>query len=151
MAKREDIIQQIFETTGSMKRRLHGQFQSSFEQLNISPAQMELLFTVYHVEPVTHKQLAHKLQMTPGAVSQLVDGLEEHRLISRAASPTDRRVHYISVSRTGKRKMEELKKFRQQIFTRAFDSLSDKELEDYLQVQRKLVNYFENDTKKETA
>ena len=140
---RNETIQEIFSIMGSTKRSLRNQFQPGFEKLGLSPAQLDLLSHIQHSEPISHKALAQRMNLTPGAVSQLLDGLDQTDLIVRAPSPSDRRVSYLSVSKLGKRKLEEFSKLRIKLFTSAFSVLDDNELSTYLRAQQKMNAWFE--------
>lgn len=150
---REETIQQIYEAMGLMKRCLHTSFHPFLEQLDISPAQIDLLFTIAHEQPISPKKLATKLQLTPGAVSQLLAGLQQSRSITYTTDPDDRRVSYVRVSKQGEGKLAVLRQLRQQYLTEAFERLSDSELEHYLRLQQKLLQHFNitPEHKKETA
>jgi len=144
MSQRDDTLKAIFDTMGVMKRTMHGYFLHTYEKLHLSPAQVELLFTIHFSEPVSHKELANKLQLTPGAISQLLDVLDQAGYIIRTPSKSDRRVNYVSISSTGQQIIDKFAKTRQAIFTEALATLSDQELAVYLQVQRKMLAYFES-------
>lgn len=48
--------------------------------------------------PMPHRQLAERLVLTAGAVTQLVDRLERRGLVERLAHPTDRRVSLVALT-----------------------------------------------------
>jgi DNA-binding MarR family transcriptional regulator len=75
MKNRQQIIQDLFDTLDIAKRSMHVHMQTVVAGHNISRTQLELLFTIQHMQPTTAKQLASKLQLTPGAISQLVEEL----------------------------------------------------------------------------
>lgn len=140
---REEILRELFSTMARMKRTMHHRFQSGFEKLGVSPSQADLLMHIYKSQPLSHKALADILGLTPGAVSQLLEGLDRSGYIIRTADPGDRRVSYLSISRSGKRKIDEFSRLREQLFTAAFSTLTDEELAIYLQVQQKMIHWFE--------
>lgn len=154
---REDLIQQIYETMGLMKRKMGASLHPSMERLGISPAQIDLLFTIANEQPISPKRLASKLQLTPGAVSQLLAALQQNKSISLNTDPSDRRVTHVSISKSGEHMLESWRRMRHQHLTAAFEQLSDAELEQYLDIQRKLLRHFETESevkpiqKEETA
>lgn len=141
---RTTTMQAIFGNMGLMKRFMHGQYQRGGTKLSLS--QLELLATVHHNQPLSSKALADRLSLTPGAISQLLEGLVANDLVVRTPSPTDRRVHYVTLSRNGKRTLDQLQKLREAMFTKAFSVLNDDELETYQQLQQKLIDWFETNS-----
>jgi DNA-binding MarR family transcriptional regulator len=144
MPTRSQTLQEIFEIMDVSKRSMHGHFQHVFESLKLSPSQIQLLMVINIKQPISHKALASKMQLTPGAISQLLDGLADGDYITRTQSQADRRINYLSITKAGKRKLAECNKLREQIFTKAFTTLTDAELESYLAIQQKMLSYFDD-------
>lgn len=143
-AARNEILREVFGTMSLMKRMMHSHFSHAFEHSRISPSEVQLLTIIKARQPITPTALAEKMQLTPGAISQLLDGLYSSRCISRARSEADRRVNYLSITKTGQHKLAQVDKIREQMLTEAFSTLSDDELRNYLLVQQKIVRYFED-------
>lgn len=142
--KRNDTLQSIHDNWGPLKRAMQAHFLHYFGEQNISPAQFELLKTVSCGQPISHKELARKMQLTPGAISQLLEGLEAAELIERTPHPEDRRIVHISLSRAGQAKLHDFHERRKQLLDTAFATLSDEELLAYLHVQQALLDHLEN-------
>lgn len=148
--ERPELTQRLFEQMAEFKRVGHSHFMHSFEKLGLSPTQLQLLTTIKFAQPVSPKKLAAKLQLSPSAVSQLLDSLAAARFVTRTPSKTDRRIVNISLSSTGTRKLEDLDKQRAALLTEAFAVLSNQELELWLLMQQKLIDWFEQSTTKPT-
>lgn len=144
--ERNDLTQQALDQITELKRALHSHFLHSFERFGLSLAQLELLKKIQRQQPLSAKQLVDTMQLTPGAISQFLEGLDQAGCIVRAPSMQDRRVVLISLSRTGKRKLEEYEKLRKRLFTEAFAIFSDEELEQWLRIQQKLIDWLESTT-----
>lgn len=140
---RAETIQEVFDLMGRTKRTMKGRFHTVLDKLELSPTELELLMTIQDFQPISHKALAERLRLTPGAVSQLLDAPDRGGYIVRSSKPSDRRVSYLSISRTGSRKLEEFKKMRQQMLSEAFAVLSDEELTAYAVAQKKIIEWFE--------
>lgn len=151
---RETLMQQLLENMDAMKRGMAEHFQALMRDCPISRSQLELLFTIRHTQPVSFKQAAQLLYMTPGAVSQLAEGLEQGGFISRQADENDRRVQYLQVSPTGTRLLQRIEKHRNSLMRTIMHDLSDEELAAWLRVQQKMVKHFQSEstepTKQET-
>lgn len=142
-SSRNDLLRDVFETMSVMKRVMHSSFTHAFEHGKLSPSEVQLLTIISLKQPISPTELASKMQLTPGAISQLLDSLEAARSISRTQSTTDRRVNYLSITKTGHHQLAEFDKIREQLFTKALSALTDTELRHYLKIQQKMVRNFE--------
>ena len=147
---RSVLVQQIADNIHWLKRETQGHLSHTFASLNVSPAQIELLKLVREQQPVSHKELAAQARLTPGAVSQLLDGLEQSGSITRTESPTDRRVSLVSLSHEGEHTLHKAKELFMRTFMNAFDSLDDDELLAYQRAQQKLIAWHEANCTKPT-
>lgn len=153
--KRSELIAALFDTMDVAKRSMHGHMQTLVAGHNISRPQLELLFTIHHTQPTTAKDLALKLHITPGAISQLVEELTDQELIRRETDSTDRRRQVLSISAAGDDVIKAFDKRRRDIMSRVIKDLSDEELLTWLKIHQKMINEFqtahEQHTKKENA
>jgi len=147
---RETTIEAIFENTTTMKRFMAGHWQTMQRDLAISHSQFELLFAIRNMQPVSFKQLAQQLYLTPSAVSQLAETLEQRELISRQSDAADRRVQYLEVSKKGNKLLKEIEKHRRNVMQSIMDDLDDEELALWLRVQEKVIRQFQPDTSEHT-
>jgi DNA-binding MarR family transcriptional regulator len=139
---RSETLHTIFENMSSMQRLVHARFQHTLEEFDLSPSQMRLLTFIAHVSSITPKDLANKLGLTPGAITQLIDNLYRAGYIERTQDEADRRITHLALSRRGKRKMTTLQKNREDIFKEIVATLNDSELQAFLHVQEKMIAYF---------
>lgn len=58
--------------------------------------------------PLTHNEIGTELEVTPGSVTYLVDGLEKEGLARRTIEPADRRTVYVDLTPEGERVSEKL-------------------------------------------
>lgn len=148
---RDALIQQLFENVSAMKRSMASHWQLTNHDCPVSQAQLELLFTIRHMQPVSFKQIAAHLHLTPGAVSQLVEGLEQHQLVNRQADPHDRRVQCLELSQNGTVLLRGIEQRRRSLMQAIAEDLSDEELELWLRVQTKILNHFQTEPTKKPA
>jgi len=142
---RDQLIEALFENMNSVKRGFYWRMHNLTRDVAISGTQLELLFIPGHNQPVSSKQLAELLHMTPGAVSQLADSLEQQELIERQTSEQDRRVQYLRVSEKGEEFIRSFEKSRHKVMEAVIKDLSDEELEVWLRVQQKMIAYFKSE------
>ena len=152
---RELLVQKLFENMDAVKRGMSSHMQQLNRNCPVSRTQLELLFAIRHSQPVSFKHLAQQLYLTPGAVSQLAEGLEDNGLISRHADESDRRIQCLRVSKKGNRLLENIEKQRNSFLEVIVADLTDEELALWLRVQEKMLDYFKRtditeQSKKET-
>jgi MarR family multiple antibiotic resistance transcriptional regulator len=136
---RAELVQDLFESMSAMKRSIACRWQQADQEYPVSRGQIDLLFMIQHTQPVSFKQLAAQLYVTPGAVSQLVEGLEQYKLIKRQSDPKDRRIQCLEISPEGKQLIERIENQRQRIMESVMAGLTDHELAVWLRIQKKLL------------
>jgi len=147
---RQQLIQEVLESMNTMKRGMVGHLQAANRSLPIPRPQLELLVAIKQLQPVSFKDLARRLYLSPGAVSQAADGLEGSQLIEREIDPADRRVQCLKVTKKGDKLLEAASKKRQDTMKSIMESLSDEELEVWARVHKKILEHFQNELRKET-
>jgi len=148
MTEREALISALFETMDVAKRSMHGRMQLVTDGCKVSHTQLGLLFAINHLQPISFKELAVKLSLTPGAVSQLAESLDKQQLIERQTDPKDRRRQVLRISQKGKGLLKTIEKRRAQVMQNVMKDLSDAELKTWLNIQRKLIHEFQTATQK---
>jgi DNA-binding MarR family transcriptional regulator len=152
---RDILIQNLFENMNAMKRGMSSHVQIMNRDCPIPRSQLELLFAIRQAEPVNFKHLAQQLYLTPGAISQLAEGLEQHDLIGRQVDADDRRIQCLHVSKKGIALLHDVEKRRRDTMEAVIEELSDEELELWLRIQEKMIRQFQAEptqqTKKETT
>lgn len=146
--KRDELIQEIFSVMDVTQRLMKAQVHREFDQLDLSHSHLQILMIVSHSKSINLKQLADKMRLTPGAITQIVDPLVRKGLVSRTADETDRRVANITMAKAGIQKMAEFKKIREAGFSKLLKTLDKDELETFLHIQQKMVAYLEENTNK---
>ncbi|MBC7581931.1 MarR family transcriptional regulator [Aeromicrobium sp.] len=141
---RSHIIASLFDTMDIAKRSMQSQMHSILAGYSISRTQLELLFTIKHSQPVTAVQLAKKLQLTPGAISQLAEELDKQFLIVRAVDQSDRRRQVLIVSPTGIELLRTIDKRRRAVMERVMLELSDAELATWLTINNTMIKEFKD-------
>lgn len=143
MSTRTQNLQDLFATSALTQRMIHACMQHAFEEVGIAPSQMHLLQLVEHSQPVSLKKLADDMRLTPGAITQLVDGLVATEYLQRTSSKEDRRVIVVTLTDIGKEKIGFLKRKKQALLAQVAAELNDDELEVFLRVQQKMLRFLE--------
>ncbi|HUD20953.1 MAG TPA: MarR family transcriptional regulator [Candidatus Saccharimonadales bacterium] len=126
---RQENIQDCFETFHKVVHDFRGGHHSRFEQHRFGGSPIRIMFLISHrPEGLTVKDIAEKLGITSGAVTQIVDELAAKGLVARTEDPNDRRV--IRVARAD-RTRNLFRGLRAKFFHRIepmFDNLTDEEI-----------------------
>ena len=136
---RNATMAEILENMSLVKRGMAVHMQAVLGKVPISLAQLELLHIIKQEQPITAKDLAQSRQLTPGAISQLLDSLLEHGYVARKMHETDRRTHLLQVTKKGAKLLQTVRKRRDELFKTVMADCSDEELLAWLQVQQKIM------------
>lgn len=137
-----DQILKLWNDHRSVRRLLLNRFQAAMSKDGLSLAQSELLFNLYKRQSLaTPSLLAKELQLTPGAISQLLDGLEQADYIKRVHSESDRRVCMVVPSDAANAKIRRFKAHQHKLVKDIQNVLTPDELETLVKIQQKVIAY----------
>jgi DNA-binding MarR family transcriptional regulator len=129
---REDLLEQLFEQMFALMKQIHREIHQGIghPKLALSPPQARLLFTVARNKDrgLSVKELARMTNMTPGAITQLVDALIGKNLVTREEDLNDRRIVRLKLTPSAKSHMEQFQRHFLTHAARKFDVLSLNEL-----------------------
>lgn len=92
MRDRERAVGAVLAGVVALSRDIAAERRTPFAGADLTPTQLELLFVLAHSErAVTPGAAAVRLGITPGAVTQLVEGLRAAGLVESSPNPDDRR------------------------------------------------------------
>ena len=124
---REDLMQTLIQRMMSIMRHVH--HSSIPSEPPLSPPQVHLLFSIASKqEGISVKELAERTSVTPGAITQFVDGLVEMGLVMREGDPNDRRIVRLKLTELAKSQFEHFRKDYLTSASRVFDVLSNDEI-----------------------
>ncbi len=89
----------------------------AFADTALTPARTHLLWEAHRRGPVTQRELATALDVTPRNVTALVDGLEGSGYVVRRPHPSDRRATLIELTELGATTMAAMGRDREQLAT----------------------------------
>lgn len=144
---RDKLIEGIVENTHILKRGMYARMQAADVDVPVSHGQLELLFTIKHLQPISFKQLAQQLHLTRGAVSQLAEALAGASLIVRDIDQHDRRIQHLRLSDTGLALLDKIEAQRHDTMRQTMQSLTTQELATWLNIQEKIILTLTNPTK----
>ena len=135
---RQETLQSIFETLENLRRSTRRvQHHRHFHALE--GVRFDLLWRLAHnKEGISVKELAASMNMTSGAVTQMLDALATKGLIERTEGSPDRRVVLVKLAPDAKARFRRLRHSHFENMATIFDPLSDKEMEQLLMLLQKL-------------
>lgn len=140
MTNRKKLIEQILGNFHAMKNKMHVQGVQPGNKHDITHSQLFVLAIIEHNQDIGIKEISEKLNISSSATTQLVDGLVENGYVVRKADLDDRRALQLGLSQKGSKQIAELKSKRMEMMETLFDALTDKELETYLKLHKKILS-----------
>jgi DNA-binding MarR family transcriptional regulator len=141
MSDRKEKIEQLVENFQSLRRATA--LRSGLPKTpSITPSQWVALRHVAQRGESTVKEVAHSLGITSSAATQLIDGLVRNQYVVRKANANDRRIVTLTLSKKSAARMERMKKDIIKKFLAIFRVLSDREFDQYVILNKKLVERF---------
>jgi DNA-binding MarR family transcriptional regulator len=136
------------------------QMLSQFKQIGsqahadqeVRQSEFRLLFTLLETDATGIKvsDLSMQMQITPGAVTHMLNPLEEGGYIARLADPADRRVVLVKLTDKGKHTVETLKaKFLEKL-TGLVGFLGERDVRELLRLVSATLTYFKDRQKEES-
>lgn len=136
---RQDILSNLFESLSLMHRALLANKDTSLQKIGMSRPQFELLCYLERHGEVTMKEITALMHVTSSAMTQLIEGLVQHKFLVRTHDKTDRRIVKVSLTKQGEKK---LRTFREAVFEHMvpkFEGINDKELQTMSEIARKIA------------
>ncbi|MCL4425661.1 MAG: MarR family transcriptional regulator [Firmicutes bacterium] len=118
-------------------RRFHWDRAAAWPQLT----RPQLLFLRYLAERGTSRvtDVARELEITPGAVTSLCNGLVKLGLIARRRGETDRREVFLSLSPAGQNLLQATDRLRQQKLELLLEKLTEEEIETFFRLWERII------------
>lgn len=142
MSKRIQLIEEILHAFHAIRNITKAKAASLGYQNHITHSQWFVLTMIGHFKKRSIKDLAQALEMSSSAVTQFVNGLVQAGLVSRKEDPNDRRLVELELSPRGKKHLADTKEKRITEMAEIFDALTDKELEEFVRLHRKISSKF---------
>jgi len=112
------------------------------QQNGITHSQWFILKILEHFKERSIKEVAETLGTSSSAATQLVDGLVRRGYVTRQEDLHDRRSVRLELSPSGKKHIAAMNEKRLTEMAWLFDALTDRELEEYLRLQKKILSKF---------
>lgn len=142
MSTRLQLIEEILLSFHVIRNITKAKATSLGHQNHITHSQWFVLIIIQHFKKLSIKDIAQKLEMSSSAATQLVDGLVQVNLVMRQEDSKDRRLVKLELSPKGRKHLAATKKKRIAEMAEIFDALTDKELEEFVRLHKKIQSKF---------
>ncbi len=139
MTNRKQKIQELMENFQSLKRTMVFRAPGAVNMPRITPSQWGVLMFLEQSNESTVKEVAKALGITSSAATQLIDGLVTSKYIVRETFEEDRRTVILTLSKKTKAQVDKMKKEGLQKFLKLFEVLNNKEFDQYILLNKKIV------------
>lgn len=121
---------QLLLVTGLMQADM----RRGLEQRGLTQVRAHLIWELGARQPMTQRDLAEVLGVTPRNVTTLLDALEGTGFVKRAAHPTDRRAILVSLSPAGEAARERLHADMAALADALFSGVTQEDLDAFMRV-----------------
>jgi len=139
MTDRKQKIKELMEDFKTLRRAVVFDIPRSINIPRITPSQWGALMCIEQHGESTVKDVAKTLGITSSASTQLIDGLVASGYVTRKTDKNDRRAVTLTLSKRTRAKVDKMKKQIQSKFFNFLKSLSDKEFDQYIRLNKKIV------------
>lgn len=111
----------------------------------ITESQIIILNHLYKSDRLLTGELARLMNISPSAVSQMLNKMEKRKLVRRVINPDNRREIYVELDIAGTDYMETSQKIELSIIERFYSKLSSADLEELKSIMRKFKQIIETE------
>lgn len=107
--------------------------------------QARLLMIILQNNGASQKELTELMDIRPSSLTEMLNKLEQNRLIEKIQDDNDKRVMHIYLTEEGKRTAKQFDETKEEYAQSFFNALTEKEQEQFLNLVEKLCEGLEND------
>lgn len=134
-----NYVQEINQMIDEMNLHLASEYQDLMDNA-VSAKQVVVLMMIHAEEAITTSKLAANLDITPSAVSQLLNRLEKNGYVKRTVNPENRREILIELDQSGMDYFENLSQIEQTTADKYYAKLGMEDVQELHRILLKLKN-----------
>lgn len=140
MQTRKQLIIELLHSFHAIRNITRAKSLHLGPQNHITHTQWFVLTIIDQFKKRNIKDVAEALEMSSSAATQLVDPLVKRGYVTRQEDPGDRRLIQLELSPKGKKHIAATKIPRINEMAKIFDPLTNKELEQFVQLHKKIIS-----------
>lgn len=109
----------------------------------LTPSQFHYIDIIHELGEPTITEIAERMGITKASVTASITRLRRMRLVTKHQSSEDRRVQYVSLTKTGQKLIKAKRQAMREFGRRLRATLSDDEIRRFTSMLNKLVRHFE--------
>ncbi len=99
----------------------------SLSKFGLTESQFNVLDALYHLGPLSQKELGFKLLKSGGNITMVIDNLEKDAYVERKRGKEDRRIFFVHLTKKGKKRLEDILPVQVNLITNEMNRLSKTE------------------------
>jgi MarR family 2-MHQ and catechol resistance regulon transcriptional repressor len=99
----------------------------SLAKFGLTESQFNVLDALYHLGPLSQKELGYKLMKSGGNITMVIDNLEKEAYVERRRGAEDRRIFFIHLTKEGLKKLGRILTLHVNFITNEMNRLSKSE------------------------
>ncbi|MDR6121082.1 MarR family 2-MHQ and catechol resistance regulon transcriptional repressor [Bacillus sp. SLBN-46] len=119
-------------------KEIHERMKLEMTKYNLSITEFSVLEVLYNKGKQTIQQIGHRILITSGSMTYVIDRLEQKGMLNRSACPNDRRAIHVALTANGNSLMEEIMPKHQELVNNMFGSLDSHESELLVKLLKKV-------------
>jgi DNA-binding MarR family transcriptional regulator len=147
-----DFPEALAPAAAALKRlisALSADMMEVFSRLNVTLPQLRVLYLIRKEERVSGRQLARELNVSPGAVVQLCDRLQEQGYVERVPDTDDRRVTWFQLTPSARALFEEVVAIRRSRLAPVLGRLSASDVDSLSRILGEMAELLESERRRE--
>lgn len=142
MSNRTQLIEEILHSFHAIRNITKTRALHLGHQNHITHSQWFVLTIIEHFKRKSIKDIAQALEMSSSAATQLAEPLVQAGFVTRQEDPKDRRLVQLELTPKGKKHLTATKEKRINEMAEVFEILTDKELEEFVRLHKKVLSKF---------
>lgn len=106
---------------------INSAFSLSLIKTGLTESQFNVLDALYHLGPLSQKELGFKLLKSGGNITMVIDNLEKDGYVERKRGKDDRRIFFVHLTKKGGEKLNEILPIQVDAITNEMNRLSKTE------------------------
>lgn len=143
MCMKEQNVFELIRTVEQFSSEMIIRWSRMFPQ-NVGLSPILVLFELQQNGPRKHSELANSLGYTAGALTNIANRLIKSGYANRKRDEDDRRIVRLELTDIGEDLLKEAQLKGQELRKEVFEQLSQEELNQFLDIHKKLLNHLEN-------